>query len=329
MKKTLYSAALAALIGLGFQVNANAQETILGLADGNNVVQINTAAPNVGTLNPVTNLAAGDTLVGIDFRAFNGLIYGVGSANNVYTLDRTTFAASLVGNFADGVNDDPADVGALVGDTFAFDFNPALSNPTNVAGSFARLIANTDTPGGPGDNDNRVINSNTGEYLGDVKTDVFYPTGDANAGANPNIQGIAYNGNTAPSPGTVQFGIDIDQNTLVTVANNAGTLGTVDGLTLDGAGFDPDGDVGFDISATGAAYASFTTGPNGESQLYTVNLTSGEVTLETGLTGALPGFGVGNNIRSLTVVGAAVPEPSSLAVLAMGVAAIASRRRRK
>ena len=320
MKKTLYSAALAALIGLGCLANANAQETILGLNDNNQIVSVQSNLASVGAAVGVTGLQANDNLVGIDFRAGTAQVYAIGSLNNVYTLDfgSPTFAATLVGNFADGVNDDPAGPGALSGNTFAFDFNPALASGVFPRGTFARIIGDNAT--------NRVINGNTGEYLGGAKTDVFYfngdadnPTPDINAGAAPNIQGIAYNNSDFGSTATQQFGIDTTTDSLVTVANNAGTLVTVGGL-----GFDATGDVGFDISGvTETAYATFTTGTNGLSQLYTVNTGTGAVALQGN-------FGtVGTNIRSLAVVGAAVPEPSSLAVLAMSVAAIASRRRRK
>ena len=309
--KKLYFAALAAIIGLGCQVNANAQETILGLTDGNQIVSVQSDLSTAGAAVPVTGLVAGDNLVGIDYRGTTGDLFAIGRQNNVYSLDTTTFMASLVGNFFDGVNDDQAGPGALSGTDFAFDFNPAFTPDAsaNASGSFARIISDTTL--------NRVINSNTGEYLGGAKTDVFYNTGDTNEGTTPNLQGIAYTNSFPGSTVTTQFGIDIVTDSLVTVANNAGTLNTVIGL-----GLDAEGDVGFDISGfSGTGYATFTTGTAGASQLHTVDLGTGAVSL-------VGDFGVANNIRSLTVV-SAVPEPGSLAFLAMGVVAIASRRRRK
>ena len=328
MKKTFYSAALAALIGLGCQAAASAQETILGLTDNNEIVSIQSTSPDAtSTAVGVTGLVANDDLVGIDFRAGTGEIYAIGRANNVYTLDfgSPTFAATLVGNFADGINDDASNLGPLVGESFAFDFNPVLANGSDPGGSFARIIGNdATTPGN--DNTNRVINGNTGEYLGGAKTNVFYfngdaenPTPDSNAGANPNIQGIAYTNSDFGASTTQQFGIDVDQNVLVTVANNAGTLNTVTGL-----GFNASGEVGFDISGvTETGYAAFQTGTNGASQLFTIDLNTNAVT-------PIANFGSqGSIIRSLAVVGAAVPEPGSLGLLAIGAAALAVRRRRK
>ena len=324
MKKIMY-AALAAMIGLAVQNNATAQqtvvaqETILGLDSFNNIVSIQSDAPSVGTPAAVGGLVMGDSLVGIDFRPGTGQLYALGSLNNVYTLDLDTFDATVVGNFADGVNDDPAGPGSLSGNQFAFDFNPAFTPDAsqNASGSFARIISDTDT--------NRVINGNTGEYLGGAKTNVFYTAGSA----DPNIQGIAYDNNVFGSTATQQFGIDVNQDDLVTIANNAGTLALVGDL-----GIDVSGDVGFDISgATGIGFATFTTGGQanasvvtggqGFSELYTIDLSNGTPT-------RLGAFGSNSsNIRSLTVVGAAIPEPGSASLLAFGLAAFAGRRRRK
>ena len=174
--KRFLNATLVAMMVLSCQANVNAQETLLGLDDSNNIFSVISPAtplvslPIVSPGVAVGGLATGDNLVGIDFRSGTREIYAIGSLNNVYTLDQTTFGATLVGNFADGINDDPAGPGALSGNQFAFDFNPALLGANGEPrGTFARIITDTNT--------NRVINGITGEYLGGGKTDVFFPAG--------------------------------------------------------------------------------------------------------------------------------------------------------
>ena len=317
--KLFRSAALMVTLLLLFQPVVNAQETILGLDDNNTIFVIQSDTPTIGDDFSVSGLAAGENLLAIDFRSGNAEVYAISSLNNVYILDQTDFAATLVGNFA---GDPP---GALSGNQFAFDFNPAFTPDAaaNPIGSFARIISDTNT--------NRVINGNTGEYLVEG-TDVFYAGGDINEDTNPNIQGIAYtNSDFQPDPGdTQQYGIDVAQNALVTIANNDGTLETVGGLgDVFGLGNDLGTDVGFDISGVSdVAYASFETGFLGRSELYTVDLTNGD-TSRVNVDG-VSGFASADNIRSLAVIGSTVvPEPSSLTLLAMGAVAIVGRRRRR
>ena len=310
--KSLFKATLVAMLVLSCHANVNAQEQLLGLDNNNNIIQFSSNTPNAGIALPVSNLEAGENLVGIDFRSGSGELYAVGTLNNVYTFDPFTLDATLVGNFADEINDDPAGPGALSGNSFAFDFNPALAGANGEPrGTFARIISDTDS--------NRVINGITGEYLGGAKTDVFFNAGDANEGATPNILGIAYTNSTFAPSSTLQYGIDSTLGALATVANNAGTLDTVGDLNVDF-----NGDVGFDISGvTNTAYAALSL-DGAASSLYTIDLGTGAASL---VPGGTIGF-AGSNIRSLTVIGAAVPEPSSLSLLALGMVAVVGRRRR-
>ena len=320
--KMIRFAALTAAMLFTSQSAVNAQETILGLDDNNGIVTVN--GPSISGPTAVTGLVAGDSLVGIDYRSGNGLLYAVGSGSNLYTLDRMSFNATLLANFGA----DPAGPGALTGSSFAFDFNPALTTAGEPRGTFARIISDDDS--------NRVVNGNTGQYLGGDRTPVFYDDGtsagtsgavDDNFGNPATIEAIAYTNSVFAPTSTQQFGIDVEQDTLVTIANNDGVLGTVDDLTIAGVSVDITGDVGFDISgATGIGYVSFDlAGGVLGSDLYTIDVDSDDADLT--LVGPL---GLSSNIRSLTVLGpAAVPEPSSVALLGLGAIAFIGRRRRK
>ena len=271
-------------------------EIIYGLTTQNAITVIDSDMPSQSLAGgTVRGLEAGENLEAIDYRPATGDIYAVGDFDNLYTIDPTTFRASLVGSF------DPP----LTGTSFAFDFNPAF-----MGGRFARIISDTDN--------NRVLDGEDGSYLAPVeKTPVFYAAGDENEGRDPNLVGIAYDNNVAGAMTTQQFGIDRNTGDLVTVANNAGTLTTIGSVGFgDMASFT--NEAGFDISGmTGTAFAALQPGPN--SNLYTVNTS-------TGNTQFLGVFGSGDVIRDLTVV--PIPEPTAGLALA-GIAGLGLARRRR
>jgi hypothetical protein len=118
---------------------------------------------------------------------------------------------------------------------------------------------------------------------------------------------------------TTLYGIDVGLNNLV-MQNpaNAGTLITVGALGLDAPQL-----LGFDISGiTGVVYAAWTTA-GGASTLYTVNLTSGAASAVGSI-----GTAAGQQVIGLAAP-TPVPEPSSLALLGMGMLAAVRRLRRK
>lgn len=285
-------AALSALMALPSHSSA---QTLFGLRDNNSISIIDSANPAIATPGLAVNgLVDGESLVAIDYRPATGQVYGLGSSSTVYTIDQTSFSATTVGQFSPSFPD------TVVG----FDFNPAF-----MSGTFARIIGVQD--------DNRVISGNDGSYLDPVeKTDVFYDTGDANEGTNPNINAIAYTNSIPNSPGTQQYGIDSNLGVLVTVANNAGTLATVGDL---GLGTNLGDEVGLDIDGvSGTAFA------NVGSNLYSVNLTTGEAT-SLGTVGSVGSGG----LRDITAVPAAIPEPTALAFLGLAGVTMTIRRRKQ
>lgn len=296
MKFVHLASTLAAVLLLSFGQTAHA-ERAFGLTTANGIVVFDTDDPSVSLGGgAVTGLAPNENLVAIDFQPLGRQVLLLGSLSNVYTLDDpgsdTSFSATQISG--------PLDP-AFEGTSYAFDFNPSLAG-----GEFARIITDTD--------DNRVISGFTGAYLGGPKTDVFYATGDVNENQDPNIAGIAYDTNIPNAPSTQQYGIDASLGVLTTVANNAGTLETVGPLGIVGP---ITNELGFDISgATGTAFASIQNGPN--SQLYTIDLTTGLASLPLGTIGS------GDLIRDITIN--PVPEPSTIALVALGFLALVRRR---
>ena len=283
----------AVLACAGSQANA---EAIFGLTLGNSLVVFDSATPgSTSAPIPVTGLAAGQTLVGIDFRPLTrqlvGVAAGPGGTGAVYSINPFTGAATSVNT-----------IPTLTGTAFGVDFNPVPDALRIVSDANQNLRI---TVGGTG-----VVNTD----------------GTLNPG-DPNVVGAAYSNNV---PGgingqTTLYVIDSALNSLLTqggvnfppgvppVSPNTGTLFPVGGL-----GFDTSDLVGFDISRdTAIAYASLTT-PGGPSQLFTVNLGLGAATL-------VGGIGSGVVLRDITV--SQVPEPGTLALLAVALFGFLAMRR--
>ncbi len=236
-----------------------------GVDNANNMRQFGTDNPgDQGREVAITGTASGETIVGIDFNAVSGQLFGVGSAANIYAIDTTSGAATLVG---------PGAFGSLAGNTFfGIDFNP-VPNRLRVHGD-AGLNLRLDQLAG---------------ILAATDTALAYAAGDANAGATAHIVGTAYSNSVAGATTTVLFAIDSDLDALVTlVSPNSGQLTTVGAL-----GVSTDDYVGLDITGDdGIAYAALGTG-GGSSTLYTIDLVTGAATSAGAIRGsALIGIAV-------------------------------------
>ena len=289
-------AALASLVVAILAVPA-AAEPIVALGRGNIFYSFDSASPGaVTTLGTASGLAGGETLVGIDFRPANNVLYALSDQSRLYTI---SFAGPPV-----TIQVGSSGAFTLNGSSFGFDFNPAADRIRVVSDLDQNLRLNPDTGG-----------------LAATDTPLAYAAGDTNAGKNPTIVAAAYTNNFQPSPrvtpGTTLFVLDSDLNILATQdPPNAGILNTI-----GGAG-NPAFISGFDISgATGAAFASWA-GSNGNDLFFLLNLATGAPTV-------LGSIGSGQlGIVDISVN--PVPEPSTLSLFAVaaGAAWLARRRRR-
>jgi len=223
-------------------IAATAQAELLYATNGSSISRFDSAMLGTVTTVPVTGLQAAETLVGIDVRPANQLLYGVGSASRLYTINPITGAATQVGS---------AGAFTLTGTAFGTDFNPV---PDRI-----RQVSNTEQ--------NLRLNPNDGTL---AATDgALNPAG--------NVVGVAYSNNFPGALSTTLYAIDSASGVLgiITVPNGGGPITTQGSL---GLGTNLNEAIGFDISGgSGIAYASITTG--GVSRLYTINLTTGAATL--------------------------------------------------
>ena len=238
----------------------------LGVTDANELIEFDTATPNVAVTTPITGLVVGEIIVGIDFRPATGELYALSSDSRLYTIDPATAIATQVGS--DGAF-------TLGGLEFGFDFNPV---PDRI-----RVVSDVD--------ENLRLNPTNGTLAATDGT-LAYAAGDVNDGADPNVVASAYTNSFATATSTTLYGIDSTLNTLVTQAPpNAGTLNTVGSLGIDvtDAG-------GFDIQASGnTAFAALSL-DGLVSELYTIDLTTGAATL-VGSIGAVPTL-----VRGLAII---------------------------
>jgi uncharacterized protein DUF4394 len=231
--------------------------TMYAVDDSNQLREMDSENPGeTRKQSAITGMVTGETMVGLDFNAVDGQLYGVGSLANLYAVDTASGSATLVGagSFA-----------TLSGTFFGVDFNPV---PNRL-----RLHSETGL--------NLRVNQLTGA-LAATDTALVYADGDANAGATANLVATAYTNSVVGATATTLFAIDSDLDVLVTLPSpNSGQLTTVGSLgvvTSEHAALDIAGD-------DGTAYAALTTGASG-SALYTIDLASGQATLVGAIGGA-------------------------------------------
>ena len=202
----------------------------------------------------ITGVAAGETILGIDFRPATGQLYALGSTSRLYTINPATGVATATGTspFSPSLN----------GTAFGFDFNPTVDR--------IRVVSNT--------RQNLRLHPETGATAA-VDETLAYGTLDSNAGTLPNVVAAAYtNPDNDPATGTLLYDLDSELGVLATQnPPNLGALNTVGALGVRSNDL-----VGFDIAPSGIAYVVLkATGPGkpkqtcGNSDLYTVNLSTG------------------------------------------------------
>ena len=226
---------------------------VIGLTSDNRLVWFSEDSPKrAHTIGTITGLTGDTGLIGIDYRVQDGLLYGVGNAGGVYTLDTMTAAATLVSTLTVPLN----------GTAFGVDFNPAADR--------LRIVSNT------GQNLRHNVNAGGTTLVDGTLT--YVPPATALG-----IVGAAYTNNDLDlSTATTLFDLDatLDQIAAQAPANN-GTLSATGKLTVDtgeAAGLDIYSTLRGGITMGNQAFAVLTV--NGALGFYSVNLLTGKAEFE-------------------------------------------------
>lgn len=255
---------------------ATATEAAGLVAGGTKVTTFSLAHGDAAKAVKLTGLTGDRALVGIDYRSFDGRLYGVGDGGGLYQVNPESGATVKVGQLTV----------ALSGRSFGVDFNPAANalrvisdTGQNLRQSFVALFDND-----PATTQAATLVDGTLNYAGRTATGVTgaaYTNNDADGA--PAAAGQPANGNT----GTALYDIDTVRDSLV-LQNppNTGTLSAVG----TGLGIDTSDVVGFDIFSTitdgkasgNTAFALLTVA--GERGLYSIDLVTGTASLSTPVT---------------------------------------------
>jgi len=186
---------------------------VVGLTADQSLICVNEFAPRVALRTvPVTGLAMGETLVGIDFRPANGQLYGLGSLGGVYLINSAGLA-TLTSTLVTAVGGPAV---PLMGTSFGVDFNPVPDRLRIISDAGQNLRANVDNGVTLVDG---ALNNAT----------VAPPT------PALGFTAVAYTNNDAdPTTNTVLYDIDTIGNQLeIQSPPNAGALNPVGALDVD------------------------------------------------------------------------------------------------
>lgn len=219
---------------------ARAGPTLIGSTEDGTLVIF--AADRPQATRNVRSSGLGGRLVGIDTRPADGHLYGLTTTNDVYRIDPTTGAATLVSTL-----------------TVPFDGDVRSGLAFNPQTDRLRVLS--------ADGQNLRINVTLGATAAD--SPLAYAPGDRNAGKRPRIAAAAYTNAVVDAPTTRLMEIDAEQDVLVVQdPPNDGALATVGPLGVD---FEPLSGLAIMTDAGGVDHAYAATG----GKLYTVDLGTG------------------------------------------------------
>lgn len=257
----------------------HANTTGYGLANGGKTLAV---MSDLAKPTEIKKYELSTALSAIAYRPVTGDLLGF-SDGKLFVIDKSSGKMTDLG--AKFMEDTKIAADAMVG----FDFNNKIDAVRVVSSQGDNLVY---FPKGFGKDDPKA-NS--------VKrfTSLAYDKADKNAGTTPMIFANAYTNaiNGKKAGGTFQYALDAGTNSLVSLANNAGTLKTIGTVMIGGKAADISGMGGFDIvspsEGTDQAYAILQLEGQENSGLYTIDLKTAEAKLISDLgMGGISGFAV-------------------------------------
>ncbi len=234
------------------------------LTTNSNLLALDTDQPSVvRRIMPVTGLAAGQLLSGLDFRPATGDLYGLGynpttGEGRLYTIDQMTGTATAVGAAAILLKPNMGKI--------SMDFNPTVDR-VRVTGS---------------NNSNFRLHPVTGA-LAATDNDLAFAISDINAGKNPSVGTGAYINSFNGATTTILYNFDDSLNILTTqIPPNNGTLNTIGSSGIIQNLADPSSDMDIahnQYSGENTAFLVANTDKSTFDNLFKINLITGATTL--------------------------------------------------
>ena len=247
------------------QIGASRPEKAVAITASHQLIKFNAGQPQkILSSVAVKGLAAGETILGIDYRVSKDTLYALGSSGRLYTLNEDTAQLTPVGNSNFAVK--------LDGAMFGFDFNPTVDRIRVISNTAQNLRLHPDT--------GAVVDSNPNVDGVQIDGALTYAVGDANFGKKPSIVGAAYSYNKADTKITTNYALDAATGVLVTQGSREGTTPAVSPNTGQmftvgklGVNFD---DAAFDIQAlSDVAFAALNGKELKGTRFYTLDLKTG------------------------------------------------------
>jgi len=243
MFNTFKTILLAGAVTTSFVASSAQAASIIGLVDGKSIVTID---PKSRKVTQTANIKGAATLLGIDVRPADGMIYGVTTDGMIVTVDAKTGKATMKSKLSDVLK---AGVVATV------DFNPVADRIRLMGSDGTSLRVNVD--------DGKVV----------VDGSHKYKEGDVNAAKTPRVVAGAYSNSWKGTTATALYNIDAATESLVSQAPpNDGVLNTIGSL-----GVKLNGSVAFNIVASQPDRNDAWLSTGGA--LYSVDLKTGKATM--------------------------------------------------